>query len=65
MTTMTKTSNRTKAKKTAGRGKPAPLKRTDANQASGIDLLRIADRVGLQQYAAEGFRDQKTRAYAA
>ncbi len=33
-------------------------------KAGGIDLLRIADKVGLQQFAAEGFRDRKTRAFA-
>lgn len=68
MKTMTKTSNRTKAKKTAGRGKPADRKgdkRKAPDQAGGIDLLRLADQVGLQQYAAEGFRDRQTRAMGA
>jgi hypothetical protein len=33
-------------------------------ESGGIDLLRIADKVGLQQYAAEGIRDRRTRAIA-
>jgi len=61
MTTKSKTIKRTAKPKTAA---PAPLKRTraKADQAGGIDLLRIADKVGLQQYAAEGFRDRQTQA---
>ena len=73
---MTTTSNAnkrtTKTKKTArktaaGRGKPPErqaVKREAPGQSGGMDLLRIADKVGLQQYAAEGFRDRKTRAMA-
>lgn len=64
---MTKTSNRTKAKKTAGRGKPADRqgdKRKAPGQAGGIDLLRIADKAGLQRYAAEGLTNSQQRAMA-
>lgn len=62
MTTKSKANGQTaKPKKTAA---PAKRTRTAAGQAGGIDLLRIADKVGLQQYAAEGFRDRQTRAMA-
>lgn len=54
-------------KKTTKKAKPAgrrDIKRAAPGRAGGIDLLRIADKVGLQQYAAEGFRDRQTRAMA-
>jgi hypothetical protein len=56
--------NKKTAKKTTKPGRRA-IKRETPGQAGGIDLLRIADKVGLQQYAAEGFRDRQTRAMAA
>lgn len=54
--------NKTRTKTKSARGQGA--RRTAPDQAGGIDLLRIADKVGLQQYAAEGFRDRRTRAIA-
>ena len=58
-----KKTDRKKAARKTGASRQT-IKRDAPGQADGIDLLRIADKVGLQQYAAEGFRDRKTRAFA-
>ena len=63
---------KTKAAKNTDRKKPGKktlagrqaIKRAGPGRAGGIDLLRIADKVGLQQYAAEGFRDNQSKAMA-
>ncbi len=48
---------KTARKPPARRGKPSGRQAVKKGDG-GMDLLRIADRVGLQQYAAEGFRDR-------
>lgn len=65
MTTKGKSIKRAAKPKKAAAPAPAKRKRAPAGQPGGMDLLRIADKVGLQQFAAEGFRDRKTRAFAA
>jgi hypothetical protein len=53
---------KTKAKKTTKR---RTIKRNTSGQAAGIDLLRIADRTGLQRYAAEGLTNLQRRSWIA
>ena len=65
MTTKGKSIKRAAKPKKAAAPAPAKRPRTAAGQPGGIDLLRLADQVGLQQYAAEGFQDRRTLAMRA